>query len=399
MRGLSAFKRSKLLVAVFAGLWTLCQIEQAASQQEPVKIGLITTLSGPGGYIGQSIRDGFQLALDENGGKLGGVPIKLLIEDDGAKPGQAKQIVDRFLKADKIKLFTGIVFSNVLGAAVNDVLDDNAIYISPNAAPSNMAGKDCNPNYFVTSWQNDTLHESAGAAASQLGYKRAYILAPNYQAGKDALTGFKRTFKGEIVGETYTKLDQTDFAPEMALIKAANPDVVFQFHPGGLGIAFLKQYEQAGLIGKLPMVLPESSLDASTLAAVGESALGLIVTVHWNSDLDNPTSRAFVAAYRKAYGRTPTVHAEQGYNTALAFASGLKAVAGKLENLDAFRAAVKKGDFVAARGPFKFNNNNHPIQDWYVAKVERIADGSPAIVTQSKIFTDRADVYAPLCKM
>ena len=394
----SARRKASLLVGVCAGLGLL-SLGAASAQQAPVKIGLITTLSGPGGYIGQDIRDAFKLAMDMNGGKLGGVPIDLVVEDDGAKPAQAKQIVDRFLKADKIKLFTGIVFSNVLGAAVNDILDDDAIYVSPNAAPSNLAGKDCNKNYFVMSWQNDTLHESAGAAATTLGYKRAYILAPNYQAGKDALTGFKRTFKGEIVGETYTRLDQTDFAPEMALIKAANPDVVFQFHPGGLGIAFLRQYQQAGILGKLPMVLAEPSLDATTLAAVGDGALGLVVTTHWNTDFDNPASKAFVAAFEKAYGRVPTFYAGQSYDTALAYASAFKATGGKIDDLDAFRKALKKADFAAVRGKFKFDTNNHPIQDWWALKAEKGSDGKPVLVTQSKVFSDRGDVYAPLCKM
>ena len=207
-------------IALFAALAV------PAKAQEPVRIGLITTLSGPGGYIGADIRDAFQLAVEQEGGKLGGVPVQVIVEDDGFKPGQGKQIADKFLKTEKIKLFTGIVFSNIAGATVPDILDAGAIYVSPNAAPSNFAGKECHKNYYVVSWQNDSLHESAGQNATNLGYKQAYILAPNYQAGKDALTGFKRFFKGAIVGETYTRLDQTDFAPEMAQIRAAKPEMV-----------------------------------------------------------------------------------------------------------------------------------------------------------------------------
>ena len=392
----SKWRRAGLALGFCAGLGLATS---AAAQPAPVKIGLITTLSGPGGYLGQDIRDAFKLAIDMGGGSLGGVAIDLLVEDDAAKPAQAKQIVDRFLKTDKVRLFTGIVFSNVLGAAVPDILDDDAIYVSPNAGPSNMAGKDCNKNYFVVSWQNDTLHESAGQAAATLGYKRAFILAPNYQAGKDALTGFKRTFKGEIVGEIYTRLDQTDFAPEMAAIKAANPDVVFQFHPGGLGIAFLRQYQQAGLLGKLPMVLAEPSLDATTLAAIGDGALGVVVTSHWNTDFDNPASKTFVAAFEKAYGRVPTFYAGQAYDTALAYAAALKATKGNVGDLDAFRAALKRADFAAVRGPFKFGSNNHPIQDWWALKAEKGPDGKAVLKTETKVFADRGDVYAPLCKM
>ena len=370
-----------------------------ALAQQPVKIGMITTLSGPGGYLGQDIRDAFKLAIDLEGGKLGGVPVELVVEDDALNPGQGKQIAEKMLKTDGIKILTGIVFSNVAGATVPDIVDSGALYVSPNAAPSNFAGKECNANYFVVSWQNDSLHESAGQYATNLGYKKAFILAPNYQAGKDALTGFKRMFKGEIAGEVYTRLDQTDFAPEMAQIRAANPDVVFQFHPGGLGIAFLRQYQQAGLLGKIPMVLAEPSLDATTLKAVGESALGLSVTAHWNSDFDNAANKKFMEAWTKAHNRAPTYYASQGYDAALAIASALKATGGKTD-VPALRTALAKADFQSVRGAFKFGPNQHPVQDWYALKVEKGADGTPVLkTTGTKVLSNHGDVYAKDCKL
>lgn len=369
-----------------------------AFAQQPVKIGMVTTLSGPGGYLGQDIRDAFKLAIDMGGGKLGGVPVELVVEDDALKPGQGKQIAEKMLKTDGIKIMTGIVFSNVAGATVPDIVDAGALYVSPNAAPSNFAGKECNENYFVVSWQNDSLHESAGQHATNLGYKKAFILAPNYQAGKDALAGFKRLFKGEIVGEVYTRLDQTDFAPEMAQIRSANPDVVFQFHPGGLGIAFLRQYQQAGLLGKTPMVLAEPSLDATTLKAVGDAALGLSVTSHWNTDFDNPSNKAFVEAFTKAYNRVPTYYASQGYDTALAIASALKATGGKAD-VPALRKALAKADFQSVRGAFKFGPNQHPVQDWYALKVEKGADGAPVLKTSGKVLSNHGDAYAKDCKL
>jgi branched-chain amino acid transport system substrate-binding protein len=222
--------------AALAAAATLATPAILRAQAAPLKIGFVTTLSGPGGYLGADIRDAFQLAIENN--TLGGTPVQLLIEDDGLRPAQAKQIVDRFLKTERIKLFTGVVFSNVMEAIAPDVLDEGGIYVSANAGPSSLAGRGCHRNYFVVSWQNDTLHESAGENANRLGHKRVFVLAPNYPAGRDAITGFKRFFKGEIAGEIYTRLDQTDYAAEMAQIRAANPDAVFQFHPGGLGIAF-----------------------------------------------------------------------------------------------------------------------------------------------------------------
>ena len=384
--------RTTLLAASIAGLATF-----PAIAADPVKIGMITTLSGPAGYLGQDIRDGFMLALEE--GKLGGVPVELVVEDDGLKPGQGKQIAERFMGEQGIKLFTGIVFSNVAGATVPDIVDNDAFYVSPNAAPSNMAGKECTPNYFVVSWQNDSLHESAGQNATNLGYKKAFVLAPNYQAGKDAIAGFKRYFKGEIAGEIYTRLDQTDFAAELAQVRAAKPDVVFQFHPGGLGITFLRQYEQSGMMKEIPMVVAEPSMDGVTLAAVGDAAIGLNVTSHWNSDFDNAANKKFMDAWNKAYNRPVTYYASQGYDAALAYASALKATGGSLDDADAFRDALRKADFESVRGKFAFGPNQHPVQNWYALKVEKGDDGKPMLKTVGEVLKDHGDAYAAECKM
>ncbi|WP_293859742.1 ABC transporter substrate-binding protein [uncultured Alsobacter sp.] len=383
------------LTGVTAGL-ALALAASTASAQAPVKIGLITTLSGPGGYIGEDIRDGFKLAIKD--GKLGGVPVEVIVEDDALKPGQGKQIAEKFMKNDGIKILTGIVFSNVASAVVPDVVDGGAMYVSPNAAPSNFAGKECHKNYFVVSWQNDSLHESAGQNATNLGYKKAFILAPNYPAGKDALTGFKRFFKGEIAGEIYTKLDQTDFAAEMAQIRAANPDVVFQFHPGGLGITFLRQYQQAGLKDKIPMVVAAPSLDATTVSAVGDAADGINASSHWNTDFDNPANKEFMAAWNKSFNRVPTYYASQSYDTALAIGAALKGTGGKVD-VDALGAAMRKADFQSVRGKFKFGPNQHPVQDWFAVKAEKGADGKIAIVTKGVILKDHGDAYAAQCKL
>jgi branched-chain amino acid transport system substrate-binding protein len=385
--------KSKVIACVALLATAACGVAHA--QQQPVKIGFITTLSGPGGYLGQDIRDAFKLAIDAEGGRLGGVPVQLLIEDDGLKPGQAKQ----FAKSEGVKLFTGIVFSNVASAVVPDIVDNGGIFVSANAGPSNLAGKECHKNYFVMSWLTDTMQGSAGQNANSLGYKRAFVLAPNYVAGKDAIEGFKRFFKGEVIGEVYTRLDQTDYAPEMAQIRAAKPDVVFHFHPGGLGIAFTRQYQQAGLLGTIPMVLAEPSMDHSLLKVIGDAALGIDVSGAWNTDFDNPTNKSFVENFTKAYGRTPTMYAAQGYDTAMAIGSALKAVGGKIDDADAFRAAMLKADFQTTRGAFKFGKNQHPVQDWYAMKVEKDAAGNVILRTREKILTNYGDPYAADCKL
>lgn len=386
--------RRSMILGVFLG----ALFAHSAFAQSEVKIGMITTLSGPAGYLGADVRDGFQLAVEEQNGKLGGTPVRVVVEDDGLKPGQGKEIADRFLGSEHVKILTGFIFSNVLAAVAPDAFDAGAFVISPNAGPSNFAGKDCNKLYFVSSWQNDAVFEAAGQNATNQNKKRAYVLGPNYQAGKDAIAGFKRFFKGEVVGETYTRLDQTDFGPEMAQIRAANPDAVFQFHPGGLGITFIKQYVQAGL-QNIPMFVGGSGLDRRILAAIGSAAEGVNITSQWNADFDNPASRAFVAAFKVKYDRIPDSYASQGYDTANLLASALKAVHGDLSDTEAFRQALLKADFVSVRGAFRFGHNQHPIQDLYALRVVKDADGKLDIKTVGKVLSDHTDAYGVACKL
>jgi branched-chain amino acid transport system substrate-binding protein len=383
------------------GMTTLAALlaTSPALAQAPVRIGMVTTLSGPGGYLGEDVRDAFLLAIEQEGGKLGGVPVRLMVEDDGLKPGTAKQIVDKFVRTEKAKLVTGIIFSNVAVAAVPDVLEAGAIYLSPNAGPSNFAGRDCHENYFATAWQNDNPAEASGQQATVLGFKKVAILAPNYQAGKDVLAGFKRLYKGEVVAELYTRLDQTDFSAEMAQIRAAKPDAVFQFHPGGLGITFIKQYAQSGLRQSIPMIVSAPSLDQRIADAVGDAAMGARLTAHWNVDFDNAQNRAFVAAFREKYQRLPTYYAAHGYDTAVLIASALKATGGRIDDQAAFRAALRKAEFPSLRGNFKFGSNQHPIQDWYALSVVKGEGDRPAFKTGGKILPHHVDVYAAECRM
>lgn len=388
----------KLKTSLFSLAFALCS-SAAVFAQEPVRIGVITTLSGPGGYLGQDVRDGMKLAIDMEGGKLGGVPVELVVEDDANKPANGRQIAEKFMGEEKIKLLTGIIFSNIAGAVVPDVVDNDALYISANAAPSSFAGAQCNANYFVVPWQNDSLHEASGIAARELGYKRAFVLAPNYQAGKDALNGFKRTFGGEVVGEIYTQLDQTDYSAEMAQIRAAKPDVVFQFHPGGLGIAFLRQYQQAGLLGQVPMVLSEPSSDAVALKSLGDAAVGLQVTSHWSPDFDNEASKELVTKWKATYPDRPlTYYGTQGYDVARLIASALKKTGG-IDDLDTVRAELRKADFQSVRGNFSFGPNQHPVQDWYLLEVVKGEDGVPTTKTVRKLVENYGDIYAKDCKL
>ncbi len=365
---------------------------------EPVKIGMITTLSGGGSALGIAVRDGFQLAIDQEGGSLGGYPVELIVEDDGRKPDKAKEIADAMVKRDGVAIMTGIIWSNLAIAVVPKVTRDGVFYLSPNAGPSLLAGKGCHENYFNVAWQNDNLHEAMGQHVSDKGFKNVYILAPNYPAGKDALTGFKRYYKGDLAGEVYTKLGQKDYAAEIAALRSAEPDSVFFFLPGGMGISFLKQYDQAGLTQSIPVFGPAFSFDQTILGAVGDAALGVINSSQWNKDIDNAANAAFVADFQKAYGRLPSLYASQGYDTARLIASALKAVEGNVSNADGFRAALMAAKFDSVRGDFAFGANHHPVQDIYVREVVKEGD----VLTNKiigKAFSGHVDAYAGDCKM
>lgn len=386
--------KSKLLCSSLVAL----SVFIAAPALAAVKIGMITTLTTKAGYLGEDIRDGFLLAIEQGGGQLGGVDVELLVEDDGRKPGKGLQISERYIKSEKVKIMTGIVFSNVAMAVVPKVVADDVFYISPNAGPSALAGKGCNKNYFNAAWQNDNLHEVMGQYVKDAGYASVYILAPNYPAGKDALAGFKRYYKGKIAGEVYTRLGQSDYAAELANLRAAKPDAVFFFLPGGMGINFLKQYAQAGLKQSIPVFGPAFSFDARILKAVGDAAVGVHNGSQWNFDLDNAANKTFVSAFKAKYNRMPTLYASQGYDTANLIASALKATSGDPSNMDAFRTALEKADFASVRGSFRFGSNHHPIQDIYVREVVKDSSGIYN-KTVKKVFSDHADAYAGDCSL
>jgi branched-chain amino acid transport system substrate-binding protein len=372
-------------------LLSASMIALAGAASAETRIGMITTLSGGGASLGIDVRDGFLLAMEQAGRD----DIELIVEDDEQAPDVAVQLADRMIQAEDVDIMTGIIWSNLAMAVVPSVTAQGVFYLSPNAGPSQLAGRGCNPNYFNVAWQNDNLHEAAGAYANSAGYSNSFILAPNYPAGQDALAGYKRFYEGGLAGELYTQLGQTDYAAEIAQIRASGADSVFFFLPGGMGISFLRQYADSGL--DIPVIGPAFSFDQNILQAVGADALGVVNTSQWSPDLENEANAAFVAAYQEAYGRIPSLYASQGYDTANLILSAL-AVADPSEDPDAFREALRAADFVSTRGDFAFGPNHHPIQDIYVREV--VQDGD--IFTNRIIGTaleDRGDAYAEECQM
>jgi branched-chain amino acid transport system substrate-binding protein len=388
MRQQLAFAATAVLLGLTAG---------SATAQEKIKIGVIVTTSGPPAALGAQVRDGFALAVKDLGGKMGGREVEIVNVDDELKPDGAVVKVKGLLERDNVDFVVGPIFSNILQAIHKPVTENKTFLISPNAGPSSYAGKDCSPFFYVTSYQNDQNFRVLGKVAQDRGYKRMYLMVPNYQAGRDSVAGFKLDYKGEIVEESYLPLNSIDFQPELTKLNSLRPDAVFTFMPGGLGVNLVKQYRQAGLADRIP-VLSAFTVDESTLPAQQDAAVGMFGGANWAPNLDNPQSKKFVAAYEAAYNNVPGTYAMQAYDAAMLIDSAVKAVKGDLSNKEAVSAALKKADFTSLRGSFKFNSNGYPIQNFYLTKVAKRPDGKFQTEIVEKVFSDSGDNYAKDCK-
>jgi branched-chain amino acid transport system substrate-binding protein len=371
---------------------------QAANE---LKIGFLSTLSGPAGAIGVEIRDGFNLAVKMAGGKLGGLPTEVVFADDTLNPEMGKQLAERLLKRDRVNLMTGVVFSNVMLAVWPTIQQAKVFYIAPNSTPTRITGEGCNPYFISASWPNEGHHEAAGHYAKSKGYKNAYLIAPNYPAGKDATTGFKRGYGGTIAAEVYTKLNQLDYSAELAQIRAAKPAALYAFLPGGMGINFIKQFVAAGLSSEVPLVVPGFAADQDIVRAVGEPMLGIFDTSHWAYDLDNEANRKFVAGFEKEYSRIPSLFAEQGYTTALLIDAAVRGAKGKIEDVQGFHKALMAapGRFKSPRGDWKFAHNGTPVQDYYLRVVAKDSQGRLVNKKIGTVVSGLGDFWAKDCKM
>jgi branched-chain amino acid transport system substrate-binding protein len=393
--GFTNMTKAKWLAGI--GSVAVAALLAASAQAQELKIGIMAVLSGPQAVLGGQLRDGFNLGVKHAGGKLGGLPTRVIVQDDELKPdvavGRARQLIER----DKVDFVVGPIFSNILMAIVRPVTEAKVFLISPNAGTSTLAGKGCSPYFFVTSYQNDQPPAVLGKYAQDKGFKKAFLLAPNYQAGKDMIGGFKRHFKGEIADEVYTPLGQLDFSAELARIAAAKPDAFFVFMPGGMGVNLVKQYRQAGL-ERIPF-LSVFTVDESTLPAQKDAAVGFFSGMTWAPNTDTPENKKFVADFEKEYGYVPGSYAMQAYDAAALIGSAVKAVGGKLSDKDAVRAALRKADFKSLRGAFRFNSNGFPIQDFYLVKVAKRADGKFQTEIVEKVFQNYGDSYVASCAL
>ncbi|MFY9686415.1 MAG: ABC transporter substrate-binding protein [Pseudolabrys sp.] len=386
----------KTLLAASAAL--LLAAGPAAAQQKTIKIGFISTFSGPVAVIGNDMRNSFELALDHLGRKMGGIPVEVIYEDDGFKPEVGKQKTDKLIESDKVDFITGYIWSNVLLASLKSAVDAKTFLITANAGPSQLAGELCSPYVFSSSWNNDQTPQAVGMYMNQKNVKSVFLIGPNYAAGKDMLAGVASTFKGKVVGQELTKWpDQLDFAAELAKVKDANPDAVFVFYPGRAGVQFLTQYAQAGLKGKIPLYTA-FTIDELSLPLQKDLALGVPGAQQWVNDLPNDANKKFVADYRKKYNSRPSFYGAQSYDAAMLINSAVVATKGNLSDKNAVRKALEKADFKSVRGGFKFGPNHVPIQNFYLQDV--VKDGNDFVLkTTATIVKDFQDPHHTKCKM
>ncbi|OJH43098.1 ABC transporter substrate-binding protein [Paracoccus sp. SM22M-07] len=385
-------KSALLATSILAGAAPM-----AHADDDVVRVGLVYTLSGPAAVLGEHSRDGFLLAMEKLDNKLGGKPVEIIVVDDEQKPDIAVSRARELVESKEVDFVVGPVFSNIVNAIVGPVTDGGAFLISTNAGTSNLAGAECNPDLFVTSYQNDQMHEVSGKYAQDQGFQNVFLLAPNYQAGKDALAGFKHSYTNGIAGEILVPLGQLDFSAELAQIAAIQPDAIYAFMPGGMGVNLVKQFNQAGMTGT--PFLSAFTVDETTLPAQQDAALGLSGGSNWAPDMDTPESRDFVENFIAAYDRVPAVYAMQAYDAAMLIDSAVSAVEGNLSDRDALREALKAADFTSLRGDFAFGPNHYPIQDFYLTKVVKRDDGLYSTSIDQPIFEDYADNYAADCTM
>ena len=389
--------RKTLLVASAA---LMLAMGPAMAQKKSIKIGFVSTFSGPVAVIGNNMRDSFELALDHLGHKMGGLPVEVIYEDDGFKPEVGKQKTQKLIESDHVDFITGYIWSNVLLASVKPAVDSKTFIISANAGPHELAGELCSPYFFSTSWQNDQTPAAVGIYMNQKGVKSVFLIGPNYAAGKDMLAGVASTFKGKVVGQELTTWPaQLDFSAELAKAKAANPDAIFVFYPGKAGVQFLAQYAQAGLKGKIPLYTA-FTIDELSLPLQKDLALGVPGAQEWVNDLPNEANKKFVADFEKKYpGHKPSFYGAQSYDAAYLINSAVVATKGNVSDKAAVQKAMEKADFKSVRGPFKYGNNHFPIENFYLQDVVKNAKGEFVLKTVATIVKDNQDNFHSKCSM
>ncbi len=391
---MNKWKFSRQVIAAVSGVLLM-----STGAMAELKVGFSGPLSGSQAVVGQDQLDGFLLGVAMRGGKLGGQEVEVITADDQLKPEVGVQIVRQFTQRDRVDAIVGLGYSNIVVANLPRLKESGVVAIATGAGPSQMAGADCGANVFSVSFQNDGFGEAIGKLMQDRGYKNVYLMAPNYQAGKDMLVGFKRFYKGDIAAEVYTQVGQTDYSAEITQLQASGADALFMFYTGGMGVNFTKQLSQAGVIGKLP-VYSTFTVDGANLPAIQGAAVGVVSANMWDSTLDNPANKAFIKAFQEKYNRLPSAYAANGYDAAAILDVAVTKMQGKVDDRAAFAKAVHDAgaQIKSVRGPFRFNNNNFPIQNYYAFEIVE-DQGSYKSKLIATPLVEHEDVYAKSCPL
>ena len=374
-------------------------VQQAWPQAKTVKIGFVSSFSGPVAAIGNDMRNSFELGLDHVGRKLDGLPVEVIYEDDEVKPEVGVQKTQKLIESDHVDFVVGYIWSNVLLASLKPLVDSKTMTVITNAGASQVAGDQCSPYVFSTSFQNDQVPAAVGTYMNEKGIKSVFLIAPNYTAGKDMITGFKSTFKGQVVGEELPPWPtQLDFSAELSKVRAAKPDALYVFYPGGPGIQLVTQYAQSGLKGQIPLY-SGFTIDDLSLPRLKDLAVGNPSAMMWVSDLPNDTNKKFVADFKAKYKTIPSFYGADTYDAVALIDSAVTAVKGDLTNKEGMRKEMEKADFKSVKGGFKFGNNHLPIQNFYLEEARKDDDGSYSLHTLSTIVKDDQDAYHAQCPM
>jgi branched-chain amino acid transport system substrate-binding protein len=363
-----------------------------------VKIGFVSTFSGPTAVIGNDMRNSFEVALEHLGRKMAGKPVEVIYEDDQQKPEVGVQKSQKLIESDKVDFVVGYIWSNVLLASLKPLVDSKTVTVVTNAGASQLAGELCSPYVFSTSWQNDQTPQAVGLYMNQKGVKTAFLIGPNYAAGKDMLAGVAATFKGQVVGQELTRWpDQLDFSAELSKARAAKPDAIFAFYPGGAGVQFVTQYAQSGLKGQIPLYTA-FTIDELSLPRLKDLAIGIPGAQEWVNDLPNEANKKFVADYKAKFKSSPSFYGAQTYDAVSLLDSAIKAVKGDLSKKDDMRKEMEKANFKSVRGNFKFGNNHIPIQNFYLQDAVKQGDDY-VLKTVATIVQNDQDRFHDKCPM
>jgi branched-chain amino acid transport system substrate-binding protein len=374
----------RILVCVTApAAIAVCTALASTAAAQELRIGYLNTTTGSGALLGRHLENGWKLGLahaawEKDGDALGGVSTRVFYADDQTRPETGLKEVEKFLKADKVHIVAGIIWSNVIMSVQKPVFDAKAMLLSTNAGPSPLAGPLCNPLFVSSSFYNEGNSEALGEIANKDGAKSVLLMAPNYQGGKDMLAGFESTYRGKVVDTILYKLGESDFQADLGKLRASKAEALAIFAPGAMGVAFVKQWVASGLVKEVKLY-SINTIDNMSLPAVGDAALGVVEAHHWTPDLDNAKNQRFVKDYVAKFGHLPSHLAAAAYDAPGLIAAGMKAVGGKTDDMAAVARAIRKGRVDSPRGTLRYNVNGFLIQPYWRVQVLKGADGKPAI--------------------